>query len=159
MTTEGIESVHVVLVGDQGVGKTSLILGAAQKPVRGDTPIPTLPPTKVHAQWLSSEAHCICHDTDSEQLEETRAILRRSDVALICFGMDRPASLKSAVSKWLPFVLAANKQMPVLFIGCKRDISKTEDSDIAVRPCLVLGFHSVHGLVAFHVTGSLASPL
>jgi GTPase SAR1 family protein len=128
-----MEKVRVALIGDRSVGKTSLVLAAADKPARGEAPTPTLPPTRLHVQWLASEATCICQDTDTEEVEEIRATLRKSDVVLICFAMDVPATMKSALTKWLPLALSANKQLPILFIGCKKDISKTTDADLAVR--------------------------
>jgi GTPase SAR1 family protein len=127
-----MEEIHVALIGDQGVGKTSLILAAAKKPARGQEPTPVLPPTRLHLSWLTAEAFCICHDTSSDGIEDVMVVLRKCDVVLVCFAMNRPASMRSALSKWLPLSMKANKQLPIIFVGCKRDSSVMSDADNAV---------------------------
>ena len=122
----------MAIIGDKGVGKTSLVLAAAKKPVRGEEPTPVLPVTRLHLSWLSSEASCLCHDTASDITEDIIVVIRRCDVVLVCYSMDRPASLRSAVTKWLPLSLQANKQLPILLVGCKQDSSVVTESDKAV---------------------------
>jgi hypothetical protein len=131
-----MSTVRVALIGDQGVGKTSLILAAAQKSVRGDTPAPTLLPTKIELAWDTYHAICICHDTNSESAEEIVSTIRKCDVVLVCFAMDNPVTLKNAIHTWLPLSNSANDQLPIMLVGCKYDISVMTPGHPAVRSSL-----------------------
>lgn len=125
--------VHVALVGDAQVGKTSLVLAAAQKPARDDAPTPVLLPTRLDLEWEGYRATCVCHDTSSTSQEDAVATIRKCDVALICFAMDKPSTMRSALRTWLPLVNSAHDQIAVMFVGCKRDISVMEPGHPAVR--------------------------
>lgn len=125
--------VHVALVGDAQVGKTSLVLAAAQKPARDDAPTPVLLPTRLDLEWEGYRATCTCHDTSSTSQEDAVATIRKCDVVLICFAMDKPATMRSALRTWLPLVNSANDQVAVMYVGCKRDVSVMEPGHPAVR--------------------------
>ena len=127
-----MEQVHVAVIGDKGIGKTSLILAAAKKAL-SDAPVPTLQTTRLEVQCGSSgTVECLCHDTDSSEQEETRAVIRRCNVVLVCFAMDRPASVTSALQIWLPMALKCIDQTPIVLVGCKQDVSVMSDADIQV---------------------------
>jgi GTPase SAR1 family protein len=132
-----MSTVRVALIGDQGVGKTSLILAAAQKTVTGDTPAPTLMPTRLELAWNNFHATCICHDTNSDSAEEIVSTVRKCDVVLICFAMDNPVTLRNAINTWIPLSNSANDQLPIMLVGCKDDISVMTPGHPTVRPLTV----------------------
>ncbi|NWY57115.1 RHOF protein, partial [Chionis minor] len=121
--------VKVVVVGDGGCGKTSLLLAFA----RGDFPkvyVPTVfekytaslqvggKPVKIHL-W----------DTAGQEDYDRLRPLSYSDanVVLICFDVTSPNSYDNVLTKWYPEVNHFCKGVPVLLVGCKTDLRKLQE--------------------------------
>ncbi|XP_074442539.1 rho-related GTP-binding protein RhoD isoform X1 [Larus michahellis] len=121
--------VKVVVVGDGGCGKTSLLLAFAS----GDFPkvyIPTVfekytaslqvggKPVKIHL-W----------DTAGQEDYDRLRPLSYSDakVVLICFDVTSPNSFDNVLTKWYPEVNHFCKGVPVLLVGCKTDLRKLQE--------------------------------
>ncbi|XP_033917936.1 rho-related GTP-binding protein RhoD [Melopsittacus undulatus] len=124
MQREGLPEVKVVVVGDGGCGKTSLLVAFA----RGDFPkvyVPTVfekytaslqvagKPVKIHL-W----------DTAGQEDYDRLRPLSYSDanVVLICFDVTDPSSYNNVLTKWYPEVNHFCKRIPVLLVGCKTDL-------------------------------------
>ncbi|KAM4667384.1 rho-related GTP-binding protein RhoD [Amazona ochrocephala] len=118
--------VKVVVVGDGGCGKTSLLVAFA----RGDFPkvyVPTVfekytaslqvagKPVKIHL-W----------DTAGQEDYDRLRPLSYSDanVVLICFDVTDPSSYSNVLTKWYPEVNHFCKGIPVLLVGCKTDLRR-----------------------------------
>ncbi|XP_061205318.1 rho-related GTP-binding protein RhoD [Neopsephotus bourkii] len=118
--------VKVVVVGDGGCGKTSLLVAFA----RGDFPkvyVPTVfekytaslqvagKPVKIHL-W----------DTAGQEDYDRLRPLSYSDanVVLICFDVTDPSSYNNVLTKWYPEVNHFCKGIPVLLVGCKTDLRR-----------------------------------
>ncbi|NXT20055.1 RHOF protein, partial [Syrrhaptes paradoxus] len=118
--------VKVVVVGDGGCGKTSLLVAFA----RGDFPkvyVPTVfekytaslqlggTPVKVHL-W----------DTAGQEDYDRLRPLSYSDanIVIICFDVTNPNSYNNILTKWYPEVNHFCKSIPVLLVGCKTDLRR-----------------------------------
>ncbi|NXX23025.1 RHOF protein, partial [Podargus strigoides] len=116
--------VKVVVVGDGGCGKTSLLVAFA----KGDFPkvyVPTVfekytaslhvgdKPVKIHL-W----------DTAGQEDYDRLRPLSYSDtnVVLICFDVTNHNSYDNVLTKWYPEVNHFCQGVPVLLVGCKTDL-------------------------------------
>lgn len=135
-------TVNVAIIGDEGSGKTSLVLSAAQRTFRPGDSVPVLPPTAFRVKLQNEECSCVCHDSSSEKMEDIKAVVRQCDVVLICFNMAAQTSLHSAIHVWLPKMTEINKEIPIIMVGCKEDQAVITQNQIAVR---LLSF--AHGLL------------
>ena len=114
-----------VLLGDEGVGKTSLIY----RHILGQVP-----------QVQSCLASCDCHvtmmnvneekvqltmwDTEgSRDYDRLRPLTYpHTDVFLLCFSVDEPMSLKNVKERWYPELNHHCPRTPILLIGTKEDL-------------------------------------
>lgn len=129
--------VNVAVIGDEGVGKTSLILSATQRNFKPGEPVTAQPGTSVKIKLANAECKCICHDTTSRNMEEVNVIIRNCDVVLLCFSMAGPMSLHSAIYTWLPHVIKIDSEIPILIVGCREDQAIVTEAEIAVRSCVL----------------------
>jgi GTPase SAR1 family protein len=130
-----VVNVNVAIIGDEGSGKTSLVLSAAQRTFRLGDSVPVLPPTAFRVKLANEECNCVCRDSSSGNMEDVKAVIRQCDVVLICFNMAGQTSLHSAIHIWLPRVSDINKEVPVIMVGCKEDQAVITQTQIAVRTC------------------------
>ena len=114
-----------VLLGDEGVGKTSLIY----RHILGQVP-----------QVQSCLASCDCHvtmmnvneekvqltmwDTEgSRDYDRLRPLAYpHTDVFLLCFSVDEPMSLKNVKERWYPELNHHCPETPILLVGTKEDL-------------------------------------
>ncbi|NXR46070.1 RHOD protein, partial [Hippolais icterina] len=121
--------IKVVVVGDGGCGKTSLLVAFA----KGNFPeayIPTVferytaflqvagKPVKIHL-W----------DTAGQEDYDRLRPLSYSDanVVLICFDVTDSNSFDNILTKWYPEVNHFCKGVPVLLVGCKMDLRQDQE--------------------------------
>jgi GTPase SAR1 family protein len=128
-----VVNVNVAIIGDEGSGKTSLVLSAAQRTFRLGDSVPVLPPTAFRVKLANEDCNCVCRDSSSGNMEDVTAVVRQCDVVLICFNMAGQTSLHSAINFWLPRVSEINKEVPVMMVGCKEDQAVITQNQIAVR--------------------------
>ncbi|KAF5355578.1 hypothetical protein D9758_006419 [Tetrapyrgos nigripes] len=63
------------------------------------------------------------YDTNGEESEEVlKGVLPRIQAVLLCFALDDVKSLEDAREKWAKKVTEIKANLPVLLIGCKRDL-------------------------------------
>lgn len=135
ISAEGMSmDVNVAIVGDEGVGKTSLILSAAQRNFRPGEPVTAQPGTSVKVKLVNADCKCICHDSTSRNMEEVNTIIRKCDVVLLCFSMAGPMSLHSAIYTWLPHISKIDNEIPIVIVGCREDEAIVTEAEITVRP-------------------------
>ncbi|NXP76203.1 RHOF protein, partial [Ramphastos sulfuratus] len=121
--------IKVVVVGDGGCGKTSLLVSFA----RGDFPkvyVPTVfekytasiqvggKPVKIHL-WDTA---------GQEDYDRLRPLsYANANVVLICFDVTSPNSYENIQTKWYPEVNHFCKGVPVLLVGCKTDLRRDRE--------------------------------
>lgn len=170
-------TVHICVVGDDGVGKTSLITAAATETFP-DHPPPVLPPAKLPADTTPEGVPVVITDTssrpeDKQALElacqvgavAARALgvgarrgaplprcggssccraashppcmgaspVQEASVIVLCFSMDRPATLRRVASYWMPELRRLGVHVPVMLVGCKSDVRPADRSLHEVR--------------------------
>ncbi|KAM6075538.1 rho-related GTP-binding protein RhoF-like [Chlamydotis macqueenii] len=118
--------VKVVVVGDGGCGKTSLLLAFA----KGDFPkgyVPTVFEKYTASLRVGGEPVTVhLWDTAGQEDYDRLRPLSYSgaDVVLICFDVTDPSSYDNVLTKWYPEVNHFCKGVPVLLVGCKTDLRR-----------------------------------
>lgn len=128
----GRRRINVAVVGDRGVGKTSLVTSAAQE-VFSERPVPVLPPTRFPADFavVSEPVDVIAFDTSSRP-EDAQAVdetIRAADVVIVCFDAQRKSTLQRLRSDWLPRITHLRPAAPVIIACCKDDTEDTLPTD------------------------------
>lgn len=168
-----VETVNVAIIGDEGSGKTSLVLSGAQRAFRPGDAVPVLPTTAFRVKLANEECNCVCRDSSSRNMEDVKKNVRECDVVLICFNMAGRTSLHSAIHVWLPRVTEINREVPIIMVGCKEDQAVITQTQIAVRllrsgqrlfvSCMVAhsiiilcgSYASVHGATSLQIAANI----
>ncbi|NXG53904.1 RHOF protein, partial [Psilopogon haemacephalus] len=120
--------IKVVVVGDGGCGKTSLLVSFA----RGDFPKVYVPTVfeKYTASIQVGGKHVKIHLWDTagqEDYDRLRPLsYANANVVLICFDVTSPNSYENILTKWYPEVNHFCKGVPVLLVGCKTDLRRDQ---------------------------------
>ncbi|NXG10726.1 RHOF protein, partial [Sakesphorus luctuosus] len=120
--------VKVVVVGDGGCGKTSLLVAFA----KGDFPklyVPTVFEKYTASLQVAGKPVTIhLWDTAGQEDYDRLRPLSYSDanVVLMCFDVTDRSSFDNILTKWYPEVNHFCKGVPVLLVGCKTDLRRDE---------------------------------
>lgn len=124
-----VKGVRILLVGDDGVGKTSLILSLVTEEFPDDVPsraeeitIPAdVTPEKV-------PTHIVDFSYAEQSEDELRDELEHADVICVVYGCDSDESIERITTFWLPIVfeVCGNNQKPVVLVGNKSDLMEEE---------------------------------
>lgn len=133
-------TVRIAVVGDPGVGKTSLITAAATETFP-DHPPPVLPPAILPAETVPECVPVVITDTSSrpEDAAALELAVQEASVVVLCFAMDRPNTLARVSRHWIPELrrMAGGAHVPVLLVGCKADARPADHTlQAAVVPIL-----------------------
>ncbi|KAI7743264.1 hypothetical protein M8C21_017936 [Ambrosia artemisiifolia] len=116
-------TVRVVVAGDRGTGKSSLIAAAASERFL-DNISPVLPPTRLPADYYPDGVPVTIIDTASSlegkaKLEEE---LKKADAVVLTYACDRPETLSRLQTFWIPEVRRLKVKAPLIVVGCKLDL-------------------------------------
>ncbi|GFW73198.1 rho-related GTP-binding protein RhoD [Trichonephila clavipes] len=126
--TETVQAhLKIAVVGDQGCGKTCLILSAKnhilpdpeEKVLSKQYPLDLEMPNKVVAKCMVVDA-----DARDELKEVRREHYESSDVFLVCFALDDPNSFKNIAEKWVPELKEFLSKRLCLLVGLKQDAKR-----------------------------------
>ncbi|XP_010580484.1 rho-related GTP-binding protein RhoF [Haliaeetus albicilla] len=125
----GKKEVKVVIVGDGGCGKTSLLMVYA----KGDFPEQYAP--SVFEKYTTSvtvgkkEVTLNLYDTaGQEDYDRLRPLsYQNTNVVLICYDVMNPTSYDNVAAKWYPEVNHFCRGVPLVLIGCKTDLRKDKE--------------------------------
>jgi len=122
----------VAVVGDKGVGKTSLITSATQE-VFSERPVPVLPPTRFPSDFTAAHepVDVVAYDTSS-RAEDTQTVdetIKAADAVIVCFDAQRRGTLQRLRSDWLPRITHLKPGTPVIIACCKDDTEDTLPTD------------------------------
>lgn len=125
-------TVTVTVVGDKGVGKTSLITTAAQDCFSRHPP-PVLPLTRFSERFFENEpVELLVYDTcsDPQQDPETFAtVVQAADVIVLCFDFQRRETLANLRTHWLPKLCSMKPDTPIILACCKAEADSTRDQE------------------------------
>ena len=123
------KTVYIAVLGDSGVGKTSLITAATTETFP-ERPPPVLPPARLPAEATSESVPVVVTDTSSrpEDKQALEAACQEASVIVLCFSMDKPQTLRRVSSHWLPELKRLGVAVPVILVGCKSDERPADQS-------------------------------
>ncbi|PRQ26120.1 putative small GTPase superfamily, EF-hand domain pair [Rosa chinensis] len=120
--------VRVVVAGDRGTGKSSLIVALATETFADNLP-PVLPPTTLPADLYPDGIPVTVIDTSSsmESSMKRSEELKRADAVMLTYACDQPMTLSRISSYWLPELRRLEVNVPVILVGCKLDLRDEHD--------------------------------
>ncbi|XP_007942897.1 rho-related GTP-binding protein RhoD [Orycteropus afer afer] len=122
----GVRSAKVVLVGDGGCGKTSLLRVFTE----GNFPENYTPTVferySVNLQIKGKPVNLQIWDTaGQEDYDRLRPLFYPdASVLLLCFDVTSPHSFNNVFDRWYPEMRHFCKKAPILVVGCKTDLRK-----------------------------------
>ncbi|XP_060049139.1 rho-related GTP-binding protein RhoF isoform X3 [Erinaceus europaeus] len=125
----GRKELKIVIVGDGGCGKTSLLMVYCQ----GSFPEHYAPSVfeKYTASVMvgSKEVTLNLYDTaGQEDYDRLRPLsYQNTHVVLICYDVMNPTSYDNVLVKWVPEVTHFCRGTPTVLIGCKTDLRKDKE--------------------------------
>ncbi|KAK9062263.1 hypothetical protein SSX86_019449 [Deinandra increscens subsp. villosa] len=116
-------ALRIVVAGDHGTGKSSLIITAATECFPTNIP-PVLPPTRLPEDLFGEHVPITLIDTSSslENREELVDELRRADAVVLIYACDEPSTLDRLSTFWLPELRRLEVKVPIIVAGCKLDL-------------------------------------
>ncbi|KAK1410736.1 hypothetical protein QVD17_37275 [Tagetes erecta] len=115
--------VRIVVAGDRGTGKSSLIITAAAESFPTNVP-PVLPPTRLPEDMFPEHVPVTVIDTSSslENRAKLADELKRADAVVLTYACDEPSTLDRLSTFWLPELRRLEVKVPVIVAGCKLDL-------------------------------------
>ncbi|KAI8522884.1 hypothetical protein RHMOL_Rhmol13G0031700 [Rhododendron molle] len=116
-------TVRVVVAGDRGTGKSSLIAAAASESFP-EYIQPLLPPTRLAPDFYPDGVPVVIIDTSSSLENRGRLAeeLKRADAVVLTYACDQPATLDHLSNFWLHELRRLEVKVPVIVVGCKLDL-------------------------------------
>lgn len=116
-------TVRVVVAGDRGTGKSSLIAAAASESFP-EYVQPVLPPTRLPPDFYPDGVPVVIIDTSSslENRGKLAEEFKRADAVVLTYACDQPATLDHLSTFWLHELRRLEVKVPVIVVGCKLDL-------------------------------------
>uniref|UniRef100_A0A452QWM6 Ras homolog family member D n=1 Tax=Ursus americanus TaxID=9643 RepID=A0A452QWM6_URSAM len=122
----GARSVKVVLVGDGGCGKTSLLMVFAEGAFPESYTPTVFERLTVNLQMKGKPLNLQIWDTAGQvDYDRLRPLFYPdASVLLLCFDVTSPHSFDNIFNRWYPEVNHFCKKVPIVVVGCKTDLRK-----------------------------------
>lgn len=119
----GKKDVRIVVAGDRGTGKSSLIVTALSDNFPTNVP-PVLPPSRLPDDLYPDRVPITVVDTSSsiENRNKLAEELKRADAVVLTYACDQPETLDRLSTFWLPELRRLEVRVPVIVVGCKLDL-------------------------------------
>uniref|UniRef100_A0A336LJI5 Mitochondrial Rho GTPase n=1 Tax=Culicoides sonorensis TaxID=179676 RepID=A0A336LJI5_CULSO len=124
--TTARRNVRILLVGDAGVGKTSLILSLVSEEFPEDVP-PKAEEITIPADVTPEKVptNIVDFSSDNDDQDLLRVELEKSHVICVVYSVDNESTLDRITSYWLPLIREYNpgeSRKPVVLVGNKVDL-------------------------------------
>ncbi|KAF2316885.1 hypothetical protein GH714_042226 [Hevea brasiliensis] len=129
----GKNGVRIVVAGDRGTGKSSLIVTADADTFPANVP-PVLPPTRLPEDFYPDRVPVTIIDTSS-RVEDSGKVaeeLKRADAVVLTYACDKPETLDRLSTFWLPELRRLEVKVPVIVVGCKLDL-RDENQQVSLE--------------------------
>ncbi|XP_011926608.1 rho-related GTP-binding protein RhoF isoform X1 [Macaca nemestrina] len=158
----GRKELKIVIVGDGGCGKTSLLMVYSQgsfpeAPLRTNRPpLPQHYAPSVFEKYTASvtvgskEVTLNLYDTaGQEDYDRLRPLsYQNTHLVLICYDVMNPTSYDNVLIKWFPEVTHFCRGIPMVLIGCKTDLRKDKEQLRKLRAAQLEPITYMQGLSA-----------
>ncbi|BAD81741.1 putative mitochondrial Rho 1 [Oryza sativa Japonica Group] len=136
----GKQSLRVVVIGDPGTGKSSLVVSAATEATSpAYCPPPASPSTTSPTASPSPSS-----TPPPEQRSKLIAECQSADVVVLTYACDQPATLERLSSFWFPELRRLQLEAPVIVVGCKLDLRGEEQGTLdAVMAPIMVAFREI----------------
>ncbi|KAF8938460.1 mitochondrial Rho 1 [Dissophora ornata] len=115
--------VRILLLGDDGVGKSTLITSLIKESyvanVQHVIPEVTIPP-EVTPDNVTT--HIVDTSTRPEHRDTLESEIRKAHVICIVYSIDEPATFNRLGGHWLPYIRSLGVNVPVVLVGNKIDL-------------------------------------
>ncbi|PIA44822.1 hypothetical protein AQUCO_01700429v1 [Aquilegia coerulea] len=124
--------VRLVVAGDPGTGKTSLILAVQNDSVPQQV-VSVLPTTRLPDDFYPDRVPVTIVDTSSslENRNKLAQELKLADAVVLTYACDQPETLDRLTTFWLPELRKLEVRVPVIVVGCKLDAR--EDTQVSLE--------------------------
>ncbi|KAH0908596.1 hypothetical protein HID58_031917 [Brassica napus] len=133
--------VRIVVIGDKGTGKSSLIVAAATDSFPPNVP-PVLPDTKLPFQFFPDGIPVTIVDTSSRPEDKGMVAeeLKLADAVVLTYDCDRPETLERLSTYWLPELRLLEVKVPIIVAGCKLDL-RDDNSPVVLEEVMAPIMH------------------
>ncbi|BAS75177.1 Os01g0843300 [Oryza sativa Japonica Group] len=149
----GKQSLRVVVIGDPGTGKSSLVVSAATEatspaycppPASPSTTSPTASPSPSSTPPPGPPLPLTLDLRVPEQRSKLIAECQSADVVVLTYACDQPATLERLSSFWFPELRRLQLEAPVIVVGCKLDLRGEEQGTLdAVMAPIMVAFREI----------------
>lgn len=128
-------NVRILLVGDRGVGKTSLILTLVSEEFPEDVP-PKAEEITIPADVTPEQVPTNIVDFSSAEQTEDNLVeeIQRASVICVVYAVDDDDSMDRVATYWLPLIreYSPDSRSPVVLVGNKMDLIDYSTTDVRI---------------------------
>lgn len=150
------EFIKCVVLGDDSVGKTSLLVNYATNRFP-TTHVPSVFDNYAGTLEMSGKKyHLQLLDTLEEDKEQDNSthILPGADIVVVCYSVVQPTSFSNVESKWIPTVRRCLGEVPIILVGTQTDLRL----DCSVQTSLHQnGLKCISSIEGFHMARKIGA--
>ncbi|XP_023658603.1 rho-related GTP-binding protein RhoF-like [Paramormyrops kingsleyae] len=129
------ENLNMVIVGDGGCGKTSLLMAYSKRDFSEKYVPSVFEKVTTTSNFGGRDIILNIYDTAGQEDYDRLRPLSYPDANLvfICYDVTNPTSFENVLLKWYPEVHHFCRGLPILLIGCKTDLRKNKEQTRKLR--------------------------